>query len=237
MNLEHALREVAKVRGKYHIKHLQESKIYSGITNLDQLLGGFDSNKFYTILAQPGNCIYSFVYTIANNIDVLYQANYSIVLQKKDHPKPDDYWQFLFDQEFFYYGKEVFDYANVQRPQLVHPPILLIVDSKNLSDQQIRDIKSKSRSWWQVEVLVIFLHVIDEEAQAPIQASEIPQTVKENSDVIITLYRPEYYGHRFWPDGEATGNQVQVCVLDDKCNELGTTKLKLDLKARTVTSL
>jgi replicative DNA helicase len=71
MNLENALRKVAKVRGDYYTRHLNESKVYSGVNNLDQLLGGFDSNKFYTILAKPGNGIYSFAHTIATNIDVL----------------------------------------------------------------------------------------------------------------------------------------------------------------------
>lgn len=239
MNLEIALDKIDSIRKNFHRRHLEESKVFSGIKNLDKLLMGFDSQKIYTIVAKKGNGIYSLANTLANNIDVLYQTNYSVLLQKNEtkDTEPNDFWQFLQDNQLFLSQKEVFSYQKIDRPSLVHKPILLIGNINGLSYDEIRQIIVKYRKRWHVEVLVIFLYILNDDTPSPLFIEEIPIEVKENSDVILSLFRPEYYHTEIREDGTSIENQMEVSVLKNYKPIMGSTKLFIDKENKRVKSI
>lgn len=219
MELETALAKIGKVRQNFHIKRFNQKKendkVFSGIKTLDKALMGFNPNKFYTIVARPGNGIYSFAHTLGSNIDVLYQTNYSIVLQKSNNKnqEPSDYWQFLNDNQLFVSGKETFSTKNLSKPNSTHRPVLLFCDVNYLNHQEIENLKQNSRKWWHTEVLVVFLYILENEESNTINLDDIPQSIKDNSDVIISLFRPAYYKIETWEDGTTTENQIEFSIL------------------------
>lgn len=239
MKLEKALEKIVKVRKQYHERHFEERIVFSGIKTLDEAISGFNSQKIYTIIARPGNRLYAFASSIANNIDVLYQTNYSILLQKFDADEkiPFDYWSFLNGSKKFVSGKDVISYNSIEKPQSIQKPILLIGNIDNLNDNEVKNLIAKIRKWWHEEVLVIFLYSLDDDKPEQIFISDIPNQVYVNSDVIISLYRPEYYKVNTWNDRTSTTDQIKFETLKNDNKKFANGILTIDYKSRRVSSL
>lgn len=66
---------------------------------------------------------------------------------------------------------------------------------------------------------------------------DIPESLLEKSDVVIALYRPEYYKIDTWEDGTSTENQIEFSVLKNHKQILGSVKLYLDIENIKVRSI
>ena len=87
MNLEHNLEFLNEKRKKYHSIRYKQGVIYSGIKSIDDLTNGLNRQKIYSFVAKKGNGLYSLISTLAENIDVLYQTNYSVIAGKVTQTK------------------------------------------------------------------------------------------------------------------------------------------------------
>src|SRR5690606_3081419 len=66
---------------------------------------------------------------------------------------------------------------------------------------------------------------------------DVPNQIQDQSDVIIAIYRPEYYDIETWEDETSTENQIEISLLKNHKTELGSQKLMLDKSNRQVESL
>lgn len=69
--------------------------------------------------------------------------------------------------------------------------------------------------------------------------SDIPHRITNLGDVIISVYRPEYYGIEIWDNEEQTSteNQIEFKLLKNFKSNLGSEKLYLDKENRRVKSI
>jgi hypothetical protein len=193
----------------------------------------------YGIVARPGNGIYSVASTISDSIDVLYQTNSSILMlpgltADKD---PNDLWGFMDENNKYITDKEVFTALRCTRPQLVHRPILLIGDIPEWTTEELEEFKTKTRRWWHAEILVICVHVVNDNRSGPVTLDDIPPSFLDPLDEIFTLYRPEYYGIDKWDDGSDTQDQIAFYPLKSKATASPNQgRLWLDAMKRVVRS-
>jgi hypothetical protein len=238
MEIEEALDKIASIRQNLHIHQIKHGKVICGIRAIDKVVKGFDTSKIYGVVARPGNGIYSFASTIGNSIDVLYQTNYSVLIYpdlsgKKD---PKDLWSFINDQNKFLTHKEVFTAKDLKRPGLIHRPILLIGDIPELTTEEFKVFKAKTRRWWHAEVLVICLHVLNDEQYGPVSIEDVPTSFLHQIDELFTLFRPEYYGIQEWMDGSPTNDQLQFYHLKEELTHSVKCRLWLNTDKRIVKS-
>lgn len=66
---------------------------------------------------------------------------------------------------------------------------------------------------------------------------DIPEHIQKKSDVIIALYRPEYYKIETWEDGNSTENQIEFIVLKNHKQIFGSEKLFFDKDNKKVSSI
>lgn len=69
MDLERAMETIYLER-----QNLNKNKVLSGIKTLDNLIKGFDTSKKYLVVGQKGMAIETFINTIKNNVDILYNS-------------------------------------------------------------------------------------------------------------------------------------------------------------------
>ncbi|MDT8414632.1 MAG: hypothetical protein RQ735_04565 [Flavobacteriaceae bacterium] len=240
MQLESALEKLSQTRKGFHDQRLKRGKIFSGIKNLDKALLGFDVHQFYTLVARPGNLLHTFTATFASNIDVLYHAH-QVIVKQKPHDKEDGftlkrYWQFLEHFKLANDYSEIFDIENLPKLRLKHEPVLLIADSNLLTENQIKTIKIHCRNWGQNKVLVFLLFLLEEESTKPISLDELPPEITNHSDVIISLFRPEYYKIDTWEDGTSTQNQLEFSVIKNSRDYHPKGKLWIDKEKKRLRS-
>lgn len=240
MNLEQNLEFLNEKRKKYHSIRSKQGIIYSGIKSLDDLTNGFDRQKIYSFVAKKGNGLYSLVSTIAENIDVLYQTNYSVITGKGTNKiEIEDYWHFMNNKKW-YYHKIYHSYNHkLQKPFNVDKPILLIAELYNLSENEILNVFEEVKKWNRLgqQVLVLALSIIDDESSEPLTLDEIPNHIKMTSDVIISLYRPEYYKIETWKNGEPTENQIEISLLKHHNETFSSEKLYFDKENKRIKSI
>lgn len=66
---------------------------------------------------------------------------------------------------------------------------------------------------------------------------DIPKHIQQKSDVIITIYRPEYYNLKTWKDGEPTENQIEFSILKNYKKTLGSERLYFDKESKAINSI
>lgn len=234
MTLERSLEKINTVRKRYLNVFLRSSKLYTGIRTLDKALSGFESDTIYTIIAREGNGIYSFVNTIAGNIEVLYQTNFSLISDKnKDQ---DDFWQFINENKLYLMVNDDLDLIT-DNPYMCHIPVLIIANINVFGTMELNEIKKKTRKIKHREVVFMFIYILQDHKEGKIKLADIPKEVLENSDVIISLYRPEYYHIENWEDNTSTKDQVEFCIIKNITNKLTSGRLVLDKKIRRVRSI
>ena len=71
------------------------------------------------------------------------------------------------------------------------------------------------------------------------QLEDVPKEIQDNSDVIIAIYRPEYYEIDNWDDDEQTSthNQIEFAILKNHKVNLMRRKLILDKENKKVKSI
>ncbi|MBU2525605.1 MAG: hypothetical protein KKC03_03285 [Bacteroidetes bacterium] len=240
MQLESALEKLSQTRKGFHDQLLKRGKVISGIKNLDKALLGFDVHQSYTLVGRPGNLLHTFTATIASNIDVLYHAH-QVILKQKPHDKKDEltlrrYWQFLDHFKLVNDYSEIFDIQNLPTLQRKHEPVLLIADINLLTENQIKTIKVLCQNWEQNKVLVFFLFLLKEGSTEPIRMDELPPKITNHSDVIISLFRPEYYKIDTWEDGTSTQNQLEFSVIKNSRDYHPKGKLWIDVEKKRLKS-
>ena len=58
----------------------------------------------------------------------------------------------------------------------------------------------------------------------------------KNIDIVLGLYRPEYFNIETWEDGSSTNGQIEISVLKNETDTLGSAKLFLNLDDKIIAS-
>lgn len=124
---------------------------FCGIEAIDQKIVGFEEDKTYTIVSNRGMCALSFINSIFDNFNLLYDDNFSLINK-------------------LYYTE----------------------DLQN-GDIMLRNIGSKFRYFELSEDVTLR----DNHEKRP-TLNDIPEHIQIKTDVIIALYRPEYYRIETW---------------------------------------
>lgn len=177
--MENIERELTKVLEK-QIELLQiyknQSRIYSGISDFDNQLKGFQNQKKYLFVAQVGMGLFSFSNTIEKYVKVLYpKLNIKV-------------------------NSNILNENNL-KPKAIFQTLILKTDKK---------------TW--------------------IELSDIPKKIQNYFDVIIAIYRPEYFGIEKLYDGTTTSQKIQFKTIRNIGNELVEGVLMLDTLKREVKS-
>lgn len=172
-------------------KLYEEKKVrFCGIKAIDKKIVGFDKDKNYTIVANEGMGAMTFINSIFENFNLLYDDNFNI------------------DRDLGY--------------------IKYLGGGETL----IKAVNSK----FQYFELSLDVTVRENHEKRP-TLTDIPEHIQIESDVIIALYRPQYYKIETWEDGNSTENQIGLIVLKNHKQILGCEKLNFDKETKKVSSI
>jgi len=99
-------------------------------------------------------------------------------------------------------------------------------------DRMLNNVGSK----FQYFELSLDITVRDNHEKRP-TLNDIPEHIQIKSDVIIALYRPEYYKIDTWEDGTSTENQIEFTILKNHKQILGSDKLYFDKENKKISSI
>lgn len=119
----------------------------------------------------------------------------------------------------------------------------LIYDENFSTDEHLfnlnsdKTVKSKPQTWFlNYFELPETLTMRKDHQQRPV-LNHVPKEIRDQSDVIIAIYRPEYYEIETWEDGTSTENQIEISLLKNHTADLGIQKLTINKSTRRVKSL
>lgn len=172
-------RELSKVSERQNeLLHIYKNQglIFSGISEFDNQIKGFQTQKKYLFVAQAGMGLFSFSNTIEKYMKVLYP------------------------------NLKIKTYSN-------------ILNENNFQSNSVFQtliIKSEKQTW--------------------IELSDIPKKIQNYFDVIIAIYRPEYFGIEKLYDETTTSNKIQFKTIKNIDNKEVYGILKLDTLKKEVNS-
>jgi len=172
-------RELSKVSERQNeLLHIYKNQglIFSGISEFDNQIKGFQTQKKYLFVAQAGMGLFSFSNTIEKYMKVLYP------------------------------NLKIKTYSN-------------ILNENNFQSNTVFQtliIKSEKQTW--------------------IELSDIPKKIQNYFDVIIAIYRPEYFGIEKLYDETTTSNKIQFKTIKNIDNKEVYGILKLDTLKKEVNS-
>jgi hypothetical protein len=172
-------RELSKVSERQNeLLHIYKNQglIFSGISEFDNQIKGFQTQKKYLFVAQAGMGLFSFSNTIEKYMKVLYP------------------------------NLKIKTYSN-------------ILNENNFQSNSVFQtliIKSEKQTW--------------------IELSDIPKKIQNYFDVIIAIYRPEYFGIEKLYDETTTSNKIQFKTIKNIDNKEVYGILKLDTLKKEVKS-
>jgi replicative DNA helicase len=185
---------------KQNFKTLFEEKNvrFCGIDTVDNILNGFHKDKTYYFVANEGMGAFSFIGSIFENFNFLYDEKYRV------------------DRGLGY------------------------IEYIGNGDTLMKSIGSK----FQFLELSLDVTVREHHNKRP-TLEDIPKHIQQKSDVIISIYRPEYYNLETWEDGSSTENQIEFSILqnfkrifsDDKNIPHESAKLFFDKENKKVSSI
>jgi hypothetical protein len=172
-------RELSKVSERQNeLLHIYKNQglIFSGISEFDNQIKGFQTQKKYLFVAQAGMGLFSFSNTIEKYMKVLYP------------------------------NLKIKTYSN-------------ILNENNFQSNSVFQtliIKSEKQTW--------------------IELSDIPKKIQNYFDVIIAIYRPEYFGIEKLYDETTTSNKIQFKTIKNIENKKVEGVLMLDVVKKEVNS-
>lgn len=111
------------------------------------------------------------------------------------------------------------------------------IDEHLLNLNSDNTVKSKPQKWFLNYLeLPETLTMRKDHQQRPV-LNHVPKEIHDQSDVIIAIYRPEYYEIETWEDGTSTENQIEISLLKNHTADLGIQKLTINKSTRRVKSL
>ncbi len=78
---------------------------------------------------------------------------------------------------------------------------------------------------------------IDKSGYSPITLADVNKNTEGKFDVILSVFRPEYYKIETWEDGASTQNQIEFYVIKNYKNHMPKGRLQLDIEKRRVLSI
>jgi hypothetical protein len=174
--IERELSKVSERQNEFLHIYKNQGLIFSGISEFDNQIKGFQTQKKYLFVAQAGMGLFSFSNTIEKYMKVLYP------------------------------NLKIKTYSN-------------ILNENNFQSNSVFQtliIKSEKQTW--------------------IELSDIPKKIQNYFDVIIAIYRPEYFGIEKLYDETTTSNKIQFKTIKNIDNKEVYGILKLDTLKKEVNS-
>lgn len=174
--IERELSKVSERQNEFLHIYKNQGLIFSGISEFDNQIKGFQTQKKYLFVAQAGMGLFSFSNTIEKYMKVLYP------------------------------NLKIKTYSN-------------ILNENNFQSNTVFQtliIKSEKQTW--------------------IELSDIPKKIQNYFDVIIAIYRPEYFGIEKLYDETTTSNKIQFKTIKNIDNKEVYGILKLDTLKKEVKS-
>ena len=190
LSLEQTLNDFKILKQNFKNRFEVKNVRFCGIKTIDKKIVGFEKDKTYTIVSNQGMGAMTFINSIFENFNLLYDDSFSKE-KNLDHKE----------------------------------------DLQN-GDIMLRNAGSK----FQYFELSLDVTVRDTHEKRP-TLTDIPEHIQIKSDVIIALYRPEYYKIETWEDGTSTENQIEFTILKNHKQILGSEKVFFDKENKRISSI